>query len=316
MIRAATILGALLLLAASAAPAARAQTCVGDCNHDNMVLVNELIIGVNIALDQASIDACPEFDLNGDGKVTINELITAVGNALNGCMPTPGIDRTFAVAEPGVANAPPDATRSGVFTSALFNGNAATMISSGPFTIVMGEKDANGIAPLSLKEDVTLEVAVINGQCLCMKFMSTGTTGSIDCGQGNTPYDTKAERPANAPDLQWTATAGLGAPPNSPGHANLLVPTLFQLQPVTPGVCDDVDCTQATYTDPPNLFAFTTTKALAIQGGSPPKMLEVPGEAFDCDHFDQPGQGMLAAPAPTTQIGIDVANVFRFADRP
>lgn len=315
MIRAATILGALLLLAASAALPARAQTCVGDCNDDKMVLVNELIIGVNIALDQASIDACPAFDVNGDGKVTINELITAVGNALNGCMPVVGVERTFSIIQPNVPNTPPDASRSGVFTSALFNGNAAVTISPGPFTLVMGAKDANGIAPLGLKDDVTLEVAVLNGQCLCMKFMAAETTGSIDCGQGNTPYDTRAERPANAPDLQWTATAGLGTPPGVPGHANLLVPTLFQLQPGTPGVCDDVDCTQVSYTDPPNLFAFTTTKATSIQGGNPVKTLEVPGEAFDCEHFDQTGPGMLAAPAPTTQLSLDVANVFRFANQ-
>ena len=74
------------------ATSASAQECVGDCNGDNMVAINELIIGVNIALGSAQVDACPSFDVNGDGMVTINELITAVNNALGDCVggtPTP-----------------------------------------------------------------------------------------------------------------------------------------------------------------------------------------------------------------------------------
>jgi len=59
--------------------------CPGDCNGDGEVTINELIIGVNIALGSASIDDCPAFDLNGNGTVEINELIAAVNIALNGC---------------------------------------------------------------------------------------------------------------------------------------------------------------------------------------------------------------------------------------
>ena len=65
-------LGALL-----ASPPAQAQSCVGDCNDDGMVAINELIIGVNIALDSQPVSACPSFDVNDDGMVTINELIKA-----------------------------------------------------------------------------------------------------------------------------------------------------------------------------------------------------------------------------------------------
>lgn len=59
--------------------------CPGDCNGDGHVLVNELIVGVGIALNQADISTCPAFDLSGDGKVTVNELIAAVNKALRGC---------------------------------------------------------------------------------------------------------------------------------------------------------------------------------------------------------------------------------------
>lgn len=60
-------------------------SCVGDCDGNGMVAINELILGVNIALGTASVDDCPAFDENGDGMVGINELVTAVNNALNNC---------------------------------------------------------------------------------------------------------------------------------------------------------------------------------------------------------------------------------------
>ncbi len=60
--------------------------CVGDCNHDRDVTVDELITGVNIALGNAPLDACAQFDSSGDGQVTIDELIAAVNLALNGCV--------------------------------------------------------------------------------------------------------------------------------------------------------------------------------------------------------------------------------------
>ena len=60
-------------------------TCVGDCNGDGEVAINELITGVNIALGSLPLDRCSSFDINGDGEIEINELITAVNNALAGC---------------------------------------------------------------------------------------------------------------------------------------------------------------------------------------------------------------------------------------
>jgi hypothetical protein len=66
--------------------AAEAQTvCVGDCNDDGFVFVNELVSGVNIALDRADLDTCPSFDANDSGAVEVNELVTGVNNALVGC---------------------------------------------------------------------------------------------------------------------------------------------------------------------------------------------------------------------------------------
>jgi parallel beta-helix repeat protein len=63
--------------------------CVGDCNQDGEVTIDELVAGVNIALGNQPADDCPPLDANDDGAVTIDELIVAVGNALSGCITAP-----------------------------------------------------------------------------------------------------------------------------------------------------------------------------------------------------------------------------------
>lgn len=59
--------------------------CVGDCNDDHRVVINELLIGVNIAIGHENVSACSMIDVNQDDRVTVNELIQAVNNALTGC---------------------------------------------------------------------------------------------------------------------------------------------------------------------------------------------------------------------------------------
>ena len=70
---------------AGVTPTPAPGACVGDCNGDGSVTVNELILMVNIALGILPPSACPAGDANHDGSVTITEIITAVNNALNGC---------------------------------------------------------------------------------------------------------------------------------------------------------------------------------------------------------------------------------------
>jgi hypothetical protein len=62
--------------------------CVGDCNGDGEVTIDELIVGVNIALDTEEPSACPAFDTDADGTVTVDELIRGVGVALEGVCPS------------------------------------------------------------------------------------------------------------------------------------------------------------------------------------------------------------------------------------
>jgi hypothetical protein len=63
----------------------RAARCIGDCNLDGAVLINELYTGVNIALSQLDQARCEAMDDNGDLAVTVNELVAATNAALRTC---------------------------------------------------------------------------------------------------------------------------------------------------------------------------------------------------------------------------------------
>jgi hypothetical protein len=58
--------------------------CVGDCDDNGVVAINELILGVNIALAIQPDTACPAF-ANSQGMVDIAQIIKGVNNALSGC---------------------------------------------------------------------------------------------------------------------------------------------------------------------------------------------------------------------------------------
>src|SRR5579862_6261191 len=98
---------ALTALVAATHPA---FACIGDCNGDGEVTVDELIVGVNIALGVANIDACPAFDRNGDGAVTIDEILAAVNALLIGCPATPAPDATATFTGTTTASPSPTAT--------------------------------------------------------------------------------------------------------------------------------------------------------------------------------------------------------------
>lgn len=60
--------------AANAAPLA----CAGDCDHDYVVGIGELLTGVAIALADVSLETCDAFDVVPGGGVTVDELVRAV----------------------------------------------------------------------------------------------------------------------------------------------------------------------------------------------------------------------------------------------
>jgi len=221
------------------------------------------------------------------------------------------VERVFTVA-PGVLLAPPEDPGSGLYTSALSGANAAQSFSPGPLTLLMGAQDANGVAPLRLAQDVTLSISIVDSTCLCLRLLEAGSDGSIDC-DGGSAYDTEATRASGAMDLSWSVQTGLGSAAG-PGNGALIVNGLFERVMTD---CVSADCDSFIFPNPPNVFAFTTTTATAVQETSgSPITLAVSGAPFDCANFALSGSGgMLAAPAPTTfdPVG-DVANVFRVSE--
>lgn len=61
------------------------ESCAGDCDGDGTVGVNEVILGVGVALGGHALDECPELDRADDGTADIDDLVAAVDSAMNGC---------------------------------------------------------------------------------------------------------------------------------------------------------------------------------------------------------------------------------------
>jgi putative Ig domain-containing protein/matrixin len=59
--------------------------CAGDCNGNGVVSIDEILKGVNIALEAQPLGVCPLFDTNHSNNVTVDELLGAVHAALAGC---------------------------------------------------------------------------------------------------------------------------------------------------------------------------------------------------------------------------------------
>ena len=62
-----------------------ADPCVGSCNGDEEVAVNEIITLVNITLGNAEVSACAPGIPPG-AQVNITLIVQAVNNALGGCL--------------------------------------------------------------------------------------------------------------------------------------------------------------------------------------------------------------------------------------
>jgi hypothetical protein len=138
-----------MLLALTATPPSVAQTCPGDCGGDGSVAINELIVGVNIALGALPVSACAAFDRNGDEQVLINEVIDAVNRALNGC--TAPVSAVGICQHPGPGGLEP--CRAGVVVRALRCDDPVQCLdgTSGITVIDIGAIGTNGQFTLSLE---------------------------------------------------------------------------------------------------------------------------------------------------------------------
>jgi hypothetical protein len=81
------LIAVVTILTSLGATAAESAACAGDCHEDGEVTVDELVTGVRIALDFATVDQCASINADGDDEVTLDEITSAVKVALAGCPP-------------------------------------------------------------------------------------------------------------------------------------------------------------------------------------------------------------------------------------
>ncbi len=59
--------------------------CAGDCDGNRRVTIDELTLGIRIALGLAPVSDCSACDADGDGTVGVEEIVRAVAGALGTC---------------------------------------------------------------------------------------------------------------------------------------------------------------------------------------------------------------------------------------
>ncbi len=208
----------LAVCAVLAAPVS--AVCVGDCGGDDTVAVNELIVGVGIALGAGSLSTCPSLDMNDDGTVAISELVMAVNNLLMGCLheatPTgPRPATTTATATPSPTLTPTPAMGPDILYFGITNADDSFQAPTGT--------DAHGIPvyerPFGFGFSLVVEAR--HGTSL----RDVGTSAYSDGG--------------GTPDLQVQATRPLGN--GSPAVCDGEAPTFGGVPAVDPPRLDDPD---------------------------------------------------------------------------
>ena len=149
---------ALLVCALGAAPA---RACTGDCDGGGTVTIDELILGINIALGNAQVGTCPT--LCGDAVLDISCLVGAVNHALEGCPATPTATDTASPADTGT----PTPTATGIPTGTAM----ATATPFGPL----------GVRHFSLDPSSSAFIATLSPG---FRFPTTGFQGFLDLAAG------------------------------------------------------------------------------------------------------------------------------------
>jgi hypothetical protein len=172
--------------------------CVGDCNGDHQVTVNELIQMVNIALGTADVSTCLAGDANGDGEITVNEIVAGVNNALNGCTPQAGdLTGTWSLIT-GYAQGSPCAGCVGATLSLTQSGQSISGSFSGPFSGCPDGMLTGTVSGTVNNSQVSLTLTDMNCATPYSSFF-TGTISSND-QMGGTWSDT------NSVTGNWTAS--------------------------------------------------------------------------------------------------------------
>jgi Tol biopolymer transport system component len=164
-------------------PTPTAMVCVGDCNGDGQVSIDDLIRMVNIALGLAPLcpndvnGGCLAGDANCDCTITVDEIIRAVRNALNGCTDFDSCSleqhTLMCCAEPPVTHTP-TATRT--ITPTPPSTPTATPDSAG---VCVGDCDDSGA--VSIDELVRMVSIALGLQSICPDGSGGCLAGDPNC---------------------------------------------------------------------------------------------------------------------------------------
>lgn len=159
--------------------------------------------------------------------------------------------------------------------------------------ICAGRAIAEGIYPLSLREDAVLGVTLANGGVLCARLGARGSSGFLDCN-GGSAADVEALQDVEG-STRIAVDSGLGLDAGT-GAAMIRAPIAFM--ELAAGARPD-DCADAEYPPPFNGALTTATgTAQVVDGDSVVAEASAAGMTFDCETWRDPGTGALVMPFP------------------
>src|SRR6185436_4160194 len=181
----------MFLAAALTVGRVEAQQCLGDCNGDGSVTVDEIIIMVNIALGTAQIGDCTAGDGDTSGTITVDEIVTATNNALSGCPVVGGpLGTRHFVLDPVRSNftavlAPGFEVNLGSFRGQ--NNDPNNTVTDAFFDFEAGEPDENGLAFVNVtaSSEYIFASANIANITVCLKpLVPVINAGVVQCNGG------------------------------------------------------------------------------------------------------------------------------------
>lgn len=166
---------------------ARAQACVGDCDGNGVVSVNENVLGLTIVLEDLPTAVCPSLDADSNGEITVNEIIVSVADALYGCgvrptrTPTPSPTTTHTITGTPTRTASRTATSTPTPTPTETSGLAGTWIED-DFRLV------SSTCPREVDDALQDEVASVF-PCEYQVSVAGDRATSTDCGGNVLEWD-------------------------------------------------------------------------------------------------------------------------------
>lgn len=246
----------LVMMLLAAAPFGTASAnCGGDCGDDGEVTVDELVLGVNIALGTTPLSQCASFDTSNDNEVTVDELVGAVNNALNGCPYTGQFygSVTMDAGQSGKVNLAVQADGSATGTLKISDGGSATFFGDGgsagliATVLVSGTVDLDA-GTFSLTGTYNDVAVTISGTLPS----SLGGTGSLTVQIGSAVYSSTITTGDGSPTPTPTATRTATATPTP----TLPLPTATNTQPLPTPTRTTPAATPTPNIVPPGIYAY------------------------------------------------------------